>query len=286
MRKTTTAIGLLLLLLSAGAAAGQTPAEKRFQEVKLLIFDRNWEKALAGIEELLAAHPGSPAARQALFYKGECLANLKGREQEAVRAYQDYIRTPDAAPGLVEQAEGAIIDLAFSLFERGDRAALGELEARLAAANKVVRYYAAYKLSLVGDRRAARKAVPVLEGIIRTEKDPELVDRARIALLRVSPESLKGVEDRSGTDKAGAMFRIRVTKKGQKQPVISINIPWSLADLAIQAIPEEDKAAIRRKGYDLNRIMAELAGSGESLVRIEEEDTVIEIWVEKKKEAK
>ena len=90
----------------------------------------------------------------------------------------------------------SIVDLAFELYEDGDEDAVGEIESRLGHEDKVVRYYAAYKLSLVSDKKAAAKAAPVLKRIVETETDPELLDRARIALLRVSPESLRAVEDR------------------------------------------------------------------------------------------
>jgi len=77
------------------------------------------------------------------------------------------------------------------------------------------------------------------------------------------------------------MLRIRIWKKGSKSPEVSLNIPWALADLALGAIDEDDKAAIRKKGYDLNKIMNELAKSKESILRIEGDDgSIIEIWIE------
>lgn len=41
----------------------------------------------------------------------------------------------------------------------------------------------------------------------------------------------------------------------------------SVETLALSALDEDDKAAIRRKGYDLNRIMSELSKSKESILR-------------------
>jgi hypothetical protein len=77
------------------------------------------------------------------------------------------------------------------------------------------------------------------------------------------------------------MLKIRVWNKGQKEPAFSLNIPWALADLALGAMDEEDKAAIRKKGYDLNKIMNELAKSKESILRIVGDDgSIIEIWIE------
>jgi len=282
MKKLTVLIGLFVVLsLGSGLYAQITPDESLFREAKLLVYDKSWAAALIKLDDLREKFPDSPYAGQALFYKGECLSGLGGRERDALRAYKDYIRLADAKPSLVEESEGSIIDLAFDLYENGDAPAIGDIERRLGHDNKVVRYYAAYKLSLVSDKKAAAKAVPILSRIIETEKDPELLDRARIALLRVSPESLKSVEDRKPTPGSPRMLKIRVWNKGQKEPAFSLNIPWALADLALGALDEDDRAELRKKGYDLNKIMNELAKSKESILRIVGDDgSVIEIWIE------
>jgi outer membrane protein assembly factor BamD (BamD/ComL family) len=286
MKRTILTVGFILVLAwglaaPARALAQASPDEKLFQDAKLLLFDKKWEAALAKLQELMDAHAKSPYYGQAMFYKGECLSSLPGRERDALQAYQEYIQLRDANPSLAEKSEGSIIDLASTLYNKGDGAALKEIEGRLGHRNRAVRYYAAYKLSLVPDKAVASKAVPVLEQIIRTEKDPELTDRARIALLRVSPESLKSVEDRRYAREENRILRIRVWKKGLKDPVVSVNLPWSLADLALGAMSDEDKASMRAKGYDINRIMNDLAKSKEKIVRIEAEDgTIIEIWIE------
>ena len=281
----TVCLALVLALGTAAAARAGTQAatdESLFREAKLLVFDKSWEAALDRIEELLDRFPASPLAGQALFYKGECLGALRGREREALRAYKAYIRLEDAKPSLVEESEGSIVDLAFDLYQGGDAQALREIESRLGHSNKVVRYYAAYKLSLVPDKKQAVKAAPVLSQIVETEKDPELLDRARIALLRVSPESLKSAEERTPRmESAVRMLRIRVREAGRKEPAFSLNIPFALADLALSALDEDDKAALRKKGYDLNKIMNELAKSKESILRIAGDDgSVIEIWID------
>jgi hypothetical protein len=282
MKKITVLISLFVVLsLGSGLYAQTTPDETLFREAKLLVFDKDWKAALVKLDDLREKNPNSPYAGQALFYKGECLSGLGGRERDALRAYKDYIRLADAKPSLVEESEGSIIDLAFALYESGDASALRDIEGRLGHDNKVVRYYAAYKLSLVSDKKTAAKAAPVLMRIVETEKDPELLDRARIALLRVSPESLKSVEDRKPTSGSPRMLKIRVWNKGQKEAAFALNIPLALADLALGAMDEEDKAAIRKKGYDLSKIMNELAKSKESILRIAGDDgSVIEIWID------
>jgi hypothetical protein len=265
--------------LRAGGQQGGTD-EALFREAKLLVFDKSWKAALDKLDELLDRFPSSALAGQALFYKGECLDGLGGRERDALRAYKSYIRLEDAKPSLIEESEGSIVDLAFGLYEKGDASALKDIEARLDHKNKVVRYYAAYKLSFVEDKKEALKAAPVLSKIIETEKDPELLDRARIALLRVSPESLKSAEE--SQPRAGLTARtlhIRIRGAGQKEPAFSLNIPFALADLAFSALDEGDKAAIRRKGYDLNKIFSELAKT--KILKIAGEDgSLIEIWID------
>ena len=173
------------------------------------------------------------------------------------------------------------MDLAFDLYEAGNGSALREIESRLDHGNKVIRYYAAYKLSLVSDKKEAAKAAPVLSRIVETEKDPELLDRARIALLRVSPESLKSADERAPRTGSARLLRIRIRKAGMKEPAFSLNIPFALADLALSAMDEDDKAAIRKQGYDVAKIIDELSKSKESILRIVGDDgTIFEIWID------
>jgi len=287
MRKITLIL-FIALVLGLGPAASLRGAiqgatdDSLFREAKLLVFDKSWQAALDKIDELIDRFPSSPLAGQALFYKGECLSGLGGRERDALRAYKSYIRLEDAKPSLVEESEGSIVDLAFDLYEGGDDGALREIETRLGHANKVVRYYAAYKLSFVTDKKEAAKAAPVLSKIVETEKDPELLDRARIALMRVSPESLMEVEDRTPV-RAGSprMLRIRIMKAGSKEPAFSLNIPFALADLALGALDEDDKAALRKKGYDINKILRDVSRSKDKLLQIVGDDgSVIEIWID------
>jgi len=289
MIRTILTIGLALVLglgpgaevLQASPQAQRAADEALFREVKLLVFDKEWQAALAKIDELREKYPYSPWASPSLFYKGECLNGLGGRERDALRAYQEYIRTVGAPINLIEEAEGRIIDIAFDLYEGGDASALREIESRLGVPNDVVSYYAAYKLSFVSDKKFAAKAAPVLKKIVETETDPELLDRARIALMRVSPESLKSVEDRKPRSGSPRLLRISIRKAGQKEPVFSLNIPFALADLALSAMDEDDKAAIRKKGYDINKIMSELAKSKGGILKIMGDDgSVIEIWID------
>jgi hypothetical protein len=117
-----------------------------------------------------------------------------------------------------------------------------------------------------------------LKEIIKKEKDDELRDRAKIALLRVDPGVLKDLEEERSV-RGARLLKIRVWKDGEL--TLKINIPWALADLALGSIKEEEKASLKKEGYDLDTIMKTLAEAGE-IIHIEnkEEGIIIKIWIE------
>ena len=279
----TLLVGWLILAgLCLPARSQDRPEDKLFREAKLLIFDAQWAAALDKLESILSQYPASPATPQVLFYKAECLSKAPGRAKDALRAYQDYLKTDDRNESLIEQAEVSIIDLSYGLYALGDKDAAKDIVGRLANPNKAVKYYAAYKLSAVKDKAVAAKSIPVLQRIISTETNPELTDRARIALLRVSPKSLEGVERRPDEPRT-KVLRILITGEGTSR--VDLSIPLALADLALQAISDSDKAMMRRKGYDLDRILRDLARSGGSILEIRgaEGEGIIKIWIETRK---
>ena len=279
MRKVIINIGILLLaslLLQAYAQA--QPDEKLFQEAKILIFDKEWKDAQEKLEELFEKYPDSPWYSQAVFYRAKCLKEQKGKKLEALKAFQDYIKRENRSKSLAEDSELSIIDLAYELYKDGKRSYLDEIEKRLSSSNRVVRYFAAIKLSQVEEKKVASRAVPMLKEIIKKEKDDELRDRAKIALLRVDPGALKDLEEERPVRKA-RLLKIRVWKDGEL--TFKVNIPWALADLALGSIEEEEKASLKKEGYDLDTIMKTLAEAGEIIyIENKEEGTIIKIWIE------
>ena len=280
MRKYALLLSLALTLLVSLQAAGQTGAdEKLFQDAKILLFDEKWEAASEKLEELLREYPASPLTSQAVFYHAKCLAKRAGRQKDALAAYESYLGGRDRNPSLNEEAETSVIDLAYDLYVRGERSYLSKIEDRLDSSNRVVKYYAAFKLSAMRDKSAAGRAVPVLREIVEEERDPDLRDRARVALLRVSPEALRQVED-DERPLGVKLLKIRVMVRGQREPEISLNLPWALADLALRAIPEKDKASLRAEGYDLDKIVEQLTRTRESLIEIHGDGRTLRIWIE------
>jgi hypothetical protein len=167
------------------------------------------------------------------------------------------------------------------LYDQGDKAFVREVEARISHPDKNVRYYAAVQLSYVKEKRIADRSVPVLKQIIEEEGSAELRDRARIALLRVSPEALAGVEERREPRRV-RMLRIMVRDVRTNKVEFELNIPWALADLALAAIPEEQKASIRAKGYDINKILRDLQKGQGTVFEVSDvkEGKTLKIWIE------
>jgi hypothetical protein len=166
------------------------------------------------------------------------------------------------------------------LYERGDRSFLPEIEERLTHPEKDVRYYAAIRLSAIKEKKAAVKSVPVLKKMLAEETDTELRDRAKIALLRVEPEALAETPDRTAVRKV-RLFHIQIIDERTKKAELSLNLPWALADLALAGMSEDDRALLRGRGYDIDRILKELKSGGNILeINDAKEGKSIKIWID------
>jgi len=284
---TTQRIVILILVFCVVATSGVArpfqiaPDEKAFRDIKLLIFDEDWAEALPRLEEFLARYSQSPLMPQAVYYRSKCLAEQGGRDKDALDSYKAFLQLREKNRNLAEDAEVSVIDLALKLYEKGEKSLSAEVENRLAHPNRAIRFYAAIRLSYVKDKRIAVKSVPVLKEIVGEEKNAELRDRAKIALLRVSPDALAGIED-SRTEKKITMLRIEVRDGSAGRIVMSFNIPWALAGLMLNALPDEEKETLRAKGYDVDKILREVqTGRGTILEIVDaKEGKVIKIWID------
>lgn len=287
MRTQTIIPAMVLAVLLAGTfpAAAQTGAEDRdFQEIKLLIFDESWPEALSRLDAFLKRNPSDPRFVPALYYRAKCLEEIGGREEQALRGYQEYLGRGDRNKSLSADAEASIIELAMKLYDKGDRSFLPEIEERLSHPEKEVRYFAALRLSTLREKKSAAKSAPVLKKMLAEEKDAELVDRAKIALLRVEPEALAAVPDRHSdrtTDRRARLFHIQILDAGTNKAGLSLNLPIALADLALAGIAQKDKDLLREKGYDIDRIIKDLKSTGTLLeIKDEKDGKIIKIWID------
>lgn len=256
--------------------------ERLFREAKVLIFDEEWEDALEKLDELLENNPDSPLFAKSLFYKATCLKELGGNEVEALQTYKEYLRINGQNTSLTEEAETSIIDLALLLFKKGRVYYLREVEDRLLSEIEVIRYYAAFELSYIEDKDIAVRAVPILQRILLEEEDERLRDRAKIALLRIDPETVKDFDEESPKEFKVRVLKFSVHKIGKKEPEFFISIPWSLADLIFSIIPEQSRLSMKKQGVDIDSIISDLTKLKGRVfeIRDDEEGILIKIWLE------
>jgi len=273
-------IVFVLASVSLQASFLESPDERLFQDAKILIFDKEWRKAQVKLDEIIEDYPDSRWYSEAVFYLGKCLEEQRGKEREALRIYKKYIKLDDRSRSLMEESEISIVDLSFKLYEQERKKSyLKEIDRRLSSENKVVKYWAAFKISRAKDKKVARKAMPVLLTILEEEKDTDLRDRAKIYILRVDPDALQDYEEEK-YEREAKILKFRVYKKGQKEPDFSLNIPWALADLALSSIPDDLKEELREEGYDLDKIAKELTRVRGNIVEIKGKKSVFKFWID------
>lgn len=280
MRKMMISLIVFLFVTSLFPVFAAVQSDKNLlQDAKLLLFDKKWSAAQEKLEQLLEDFPDSELYSQAFFYKGKCLFEQPGKEAQALKVYKDYLELEDKNRNLVQDSEWAIIELSFRLYENGKRSYLRDIETRLRSRDRSVRYFAALKLSYAADKEVAGKGLPVLEEILEEEgDDEELSNRAKLAILRIDPDAFENLEEQKFTIKVSTLY-IRAENKRTGKTTLSLNIPWALADLALQAIPVKEKEMIRKEGYDLDGIIKRLIRLKGEILEFEDEDSIIKIWL-------
>jgi len=274
-RKYTLVLTFMVVFCFAPGFMQAETDKEIFDRARLALFDRQWDKALTALNLLTEKFPGSPYYSQALFYQGKCLEEKK-IPKKALERFYAFLRV-SGNETLKEEATAAIIGLNFALYKKGEKKYLEKILDFLKSKQPAVRYYAALKLSYAKDKAIAERAVPVLKRMIENETDEGLVDRAKIALMRINPKHLKKLSGSKSLE--SRMLKIRVYDKKEKRDTVSINITFGLARLALEALPEEEKALLEEKGYHLDELLETLTESRE-IIRIEVEDSIFKIWIE------
>jgi hypothetical protein len=150
--------------------------------------------------------------------------------------------------------------------------------------SRTVRYFAALQVASLG-AEAGKPAVPVLREILAEEKDEDLVERAKLALLRVDRSALsRAVEAPAprGASRRASWVRVRIYEKGETKPGVSINLPVALADLVFKSLPDDAIADLKREGYDARTFWERLKSTGPAeILTIEGKDGErIQVWIE------
>jgi hypothetical protein len=277
MKRLTIPSIIILLLVSACVLKGETAANDRdlFNRAKLLLFDRNYGMALNVLNQLMTDFPKSPYYSQALFYKSKCLEENK-MAKEALKSYYSFLKI-SKNESLSEEATISIIDLNFLLYKKGEKKHLESIKKFLKHNQRAIKYYAAIKLSYAPKENTANAAVPVLKHVISTETDEELIDRAKLALMRISPRHIKELS------KAKSIYSrnlyLQTYNKKTKTITFSFNIPFALAKLALDALPDDEKELLKKEEHDLDKILKLMVETGE-IFKLESEESIFKIWVE------
>ncbi len=273
---------LVLLGLFVAAFLGAAPPARaqgdaeRLRAAKELFFDKKYDEARRAWQAIL---PGKgPEAESAAYWVARCSENL-GELERAFKEYGDYLGRPPADRALAEEARTSRAGIAARLYKGGHKEYQTALSAALADPSKTVRYYAALQSCRL-EPPAAQPAVPILKRIVAEEKDEDLVERAKVCLLGLEPQSLSSAPP-SATRKA-SWIRVRIYEKGKPTPQVSVNLPMALADLVFKSLPDETRQKLGQKGFDADNFWERLKKLGPTeIIDIRGDDgEKVQIWIE------
>jgi tetratricopeptide (TPR) repeat protein len=277
----------LVALLLAGAAAGVRGQgdPERLRAAKALFFDRKYAEARTAWQQVLASARGADADTAA-YWVARASEQL-GEHERAFKEYDAFLARKPANRALAEEARTNRVGLAARLYKGEKRQYLPVLHEALSDPSKTVRYYTALQSCGLGPE-AGRPALPLLKTMVETETDDDLVQRAKLCLLRLDPKSLSDVRPpasspgRNGEGARGRMLKIRIFEQGRRK--VSVDVPLALAEIVFKSLPEEAKDELRKKGYgDPEHFWEQLVKLGPTQVidvEGDEEGERIQIWIE------
>lgn len=292
MTRLATASALAVMLAAAGGAAAQADAE-RLKTAKSLSFDKKYAEARTLWLQIKKA--GGTDAELASLWVARCSDGL-GERERALAEYSEYLARRPSDADLAEEARTSRIKLATKLYEAGKRQYLPVLKEALSDRSKTVRYFAAFQLASLGPE-VGQPAVPVLKKMIAEEKDDDLVERAKLRLLKVDPQALAPAaatprqprpsaqpapNPAPATTRAANFVSVRIFERGRSEAKVSINVPIALADLVFKSLPDDAKRDLRLKGYDADNFWERLKHLGpmEILEIVGDDGERIKIWIE------
>ena len=282
-------LGALALLFVATAAPAFAQADANLvRAAKELVFDKKYAEARTAWQQILAGATGSEA-ETAAYWVARCSESL-GENERALREYGQFLDRKPADRALAEEARTSRVGLATKLVRSGQRQYLAVLTAALSDPNKTVRYYAALQLGSLG-KDVGQPAVPTLKEILAKEKDEDLVERAKLMLLRLDPSALAEAHPAPApaprasalpAARAASWIRVRVYQRGAKDPEVSINLPLGLAELVYKSLPDDTRKELKLKGYDADNFWERLKKLGPTeILSIDGKDGErVQIWLE------
>lgn len=276
------AAALLLLLGAAGGLLAQADAD-RLRTAKALFFDRKYVEARAAWQQILASSPGADGDTAA-YWVARASEQL-GEHERAFKEYEAFLARGPANRALAEEARTNRVGVAARLFRDGKPQYLRVLHDALDDPGKTVRYFAALQCCGLG-AEAGKPALPVLKTMVQSETDEDLVQRAKLCLLRLDPAALSAAPPSTppaqrAESARGRMLKVRIFEQGRRK--VSVDVPLALAEIVFKSLPDEAKRELRKKGYgDPERFWEELVKLGPTqVIDVEGDDGEhIQIWIE------
>jgi tetratricopeptide (TPR) repeat protein len=281
-------LALAACLWSAAASAAQ-PDPEALRQAKTLFFDRQYAEARAAWQGVLDAS-GVKDAPAAPYWIARCSESL-GENERALAEYGRYLATKPADRALAEEAKTSRVSLAVKLAKEGEPRHTRIALDGLGDVSKTVRYFAALQVASLGPDEC-RPAIPVLKEILAKEKDDDLVERGKLALLKCDRNALPppapipprppASSAKGASAKAASWVHIRIYEKGQSKPNVAINLPVALADLVFKSLPDSAMADLRKEGYDARSFWEALKKTGPAeILTVEGKDGErIQVWLE------
>ncbi len=289
-------LALALAIVSGFSFVLPLAAETDLTEAKALFFDRKYEESRAKWSEIAASK--GPSSEAATYWIARCSESL-GESERSFREYGAFLDLPPSDARLAEEAEISRIGLAAKLTRAGKPGFLNPVLRSLGDDRPPVRYFGALQVASLKDLTDARKATTVLREIVKFSNDTDIVERAKLHLLRLEPRSLdegssaratrptpspsrsvKGLSPSRESEGIARLLRIRISKGGKQ--TVSVTVPFSLAEFVFGSLPEATKRGLQLKGYDAEGFWKRLRSLNirEIVSIIGEDGETIEIWVE------
>jgi tetratricopeptide (TPR) repeat protein len=274
-------IAALCFAVSTMAGVSGADDGERLRAAKTLFFDRKYAEARQAWQAVEAG--SGDDAEAAAYWIARCSENLKEYDR-ALREYDAYLARRPSDGALGEEARTSRVGLAARLYKSGRHEYLPVLKDGLADKSRTVRYYSALQLGGLG-APVGLPAVPVLRRIVSDEKDDDLVERAKLTLLKLDPKALSeavGPAAAGRRAKPATWIRIRIYKQGQDRPEVSVNLPIALADMVFKSLPDDARRELKLKGYEPETFWEQLKKLGPTeILSIQGDDGErVQIWLE------
>ncbi len=284
------------LIACAPAGAQGDPEQEILRQIKEDVFEERWEAVLSGSERLIRDFPDSASLARTMYYRSRALANLPGREADALEAWGEFIERFPSETLLREDALISRMGLAKSMYLNGKKDSIRILLDGLGEKG-YARLYAAIQLSYLDHVPGRSRAEPILTECAKKESDAEVRNECTLGILRINPQhpmfqpaapsapappAPPAPPNPAGEPK---LIRLQVREKGTDKITVAVNLPVAFAEALLQSLSEYHQGQVleelKTRQIDINNIWKSLRTLGkQTLVEIETEEAYIKIWLE------